>query len=285
MNERPRTLLQFGLTLLPKRESFEDECLQFLSVAAMRLDGILLSLPSWPEVPDALSHPLVIEALGRCSQDGLDVYWGRDLWIRWKDRAKANKWTQRKGDFCDPTYYAAFLSRLDAEAKAIGAKGTFAECEPYGDKHHTAWFKTNGFTSTQFWLVLNAITEAKRMAPGVTIAKPAGSSNPNHYGFATRYLGDKHLCTKTDCCRQLSDLKVNAPRQFPLLIHWWRTALTTVHNSKPDGRLNVAEWSSIDWAEIKRKRPELLGRVIKIEDGDMVEVLQQLGEVPVPDDG
>lgn len=278
--ERPRTLLQFELTLLPQKEEFEAACLDALETLNGAVDAILLSLPSWQEAPKALSHPLVVEALARCARLGIDVILGRDVWIRWETLAKANGWKQQPGDVFDRAYYVAYLSRLAAEAEAMGAEGMFAQCEPHGDKTFTAEFKAHGFTDPERRRVVSAILLACDMVPGATIAKPVGSSNPDHYGYATGHIAREHLCTKFDYCHSLSDLLkiVNVPPRYPLMLNWLRTALTSVHNANPGDRLNVPEWNHIDWAEIKRGRPEFLGRVVKAEEPDMVAVMQELGE-------
>lgn len=280
MTDRPRTLLQLELTLLEQKEHFEVACVEALSVAAPALDGVLLSLPSWQEVPDATSSELVCEALARCTTDALDVYLGRDVWIRWKERAKANGWTQDKSDVFNPAYWVAFLSRIDGEAKAVGATGTFAQCEPHGDKHNTEWFKGGGFTVSEFRRVVDAINAARNAAPAATIAKPAGSMNWAHYGYGTCKVAGQHLCTKTDHLRRASDLRSNirTPKGEQLQVHHWRTRVTSRHNANPKGKLTLPEWRAIDWAEVTRVYPEFLSCVIKAENEDMLDVLKELGE-------
>ncbi|MHC4511424.1 MAG: hypothetical protein ACYTAO_21150 [Planctomycetota bacterium] len=267
------TLLNVGLTLREEYNERERSWLGLYQHVPKFANGVLLALPSWQEVPNVLNDRLVEETLDQCVSHGLDVYFGRDLWIRWKGRTT---WKQKINDVFDPAYYAAYLSRLAAEAKAIGAKGTFAECEPYGNTIFKPWFKKDGFSEQEFWRVLAAITEARQVAPATTMAYPAGAQHPNHYSWPLRYLGNQFLHHKT---YQLLEFKVNAtpPNGFPLQMNWWGTwiAERVYPGEKP---LTVAEYQALDWGAIRQAHPDMIGNWIYIAAEEWLQVVQQLGE-------
>ena len=207
--DQPITVLLYvGLALLPTTEEQEYGWLEGYAEAAKSIDGILLNLPSWQEVPDALHNDLVQKTLRECRLHGIDVYLGRDLWIRWKGRSS---YKQKKLDVFNPAYYAAYLSRINAEAKVIGAKGTFVECEPYGNTIFKPWFKKAGFDQSECRRVLNAVAEATAIAPRVTLAYPAGGGRPNHYSWPLRYLGEQFLHSKTYQVRDPKTLRTEFP--------------------------------------------------------------------------
>lgn len=277
--KRPQTLLLMELTLLPQKEPFERDCVKALGSLDPDI-GLLISGPSWQEEPDVFHNPIMGAAIASCQLMGRKFYWGRDVWIRWKERAAGNGWKQRINDLYTPSYWAAYLSRLAVEAATMGAKGTFAQCEPHGDTIYKPWFKTEGLVDGRAGLVRDTIRAALWNAPAATIAKPAGSVNPEHFSWPMQHIAKQRLCTKTDKLRRASDLAdiVNPPKGEKLQVHRWRSVLTSRHNANPEGKLTVSEWRAIDWAEVQRLYPECQGWVIKAENDCMLAVMQELGE-------
>jgi hypothetical protein len=267
-------LLYLGLSLLDDLEEQERSWVEALPSAAGGIDGVLLALPSWQEVPDALNHELAHDARVLCRRHGLDVYHGRDLWIRWQPRST---YTQQRGDVFSVAYYVAYLSRLDAEATAIGAKGTFAECEPYGGTIFKPWFKSDGFTPDEFVQVLKAIGEARAVAPPTTLAYPAGGREPEHYSYALRYLGNQFLHSKTFEARFFGQLNATPPMFYPLQVNWWGSWLKAT-GEPGSGPLTVGEFRSLDWSAIRAEFPELQGAWIYTGSSDRVLVMHQLAE-------
>ena len=278
MSERPRTLLYFPLTLLPQKAEHEATCIKALASLNGAVDGILLALSSWQEVPLALSHPLVIEVLARCARYGITVHLGRDLWIRWKDRAIESEWRQGQDDVFNSAYYAAYLSRLAAEATAIGAHGTFAECEPQGDTVFKPWFKSTGFSPEAHFKVVKAIALARQVSPGATLVRPVGSHSASHYSYALQNLGDQQMNRKSYECHGVRHLRAISTLNRPLVVHWWGAWLTTDHHVWSDNNpLTVAEMNGMAWDVIQHEYPECQGRWFHVEQDDMIEVMGQLG--------
>ncbi len=273
--DRPvQVLLYVGLSLLPQLKDSEYGWLEIYAEVGEFADGILLALPSWQEAPNALEHDLVQKTLHKCRVHGIDVYLGRDLWIRWKARSP---YKQSKLDVFNPAYYAAYLSRIDAEARAIGAKGTFVECEPYGDTIFKPWFKQAGFDQSERQRVLKAVAEATAIAPPVTFAYPAGGRRPNHYSWPLRYLGDQFLHSKTFQVRDPKRLRATPPSGHKLQLNWWGSWLKAA--DKPgSGPLTVGEFLSLDWPGIRTELPELQGVWIYVTGSDFKQVAYLLGE-------
>lgn len=270
---KPAILLYVGLSLLPQAEEWERSWVNALGVAASGIDGILLALPSWQEAPDALQHELVKDALEQCRRHELDVYLGRDLWIRWKGHSP---YQQQRDDAVSAAYYASYLSRLDGEARAIGAKGTFAECEPYGDTIFKPWFKQDGFSAAEFNRVLTAIGKARSVAPAATMAYPAGGQHSNHYSWALRYLGKESLHSKTYQVRAPYAVNAAPPMFYPLQLNWWGSWLKAA-GPAGSGPLTVAEFRLMDWDAVRAQHPEFKGVWIYMSDKDRKQVMEQLG--------
>lgn len=275
---RPPTLFFLGLSLLERFREREEAWVEALPGLVGKVDGILLVVPSWQEAPDALCNNLVRRIATTCSLTGnsVNVYWGRRLWITWANLAD---YPQHKWDVYDPAYYAAFLSRLAAEAKAIGALGTFAECEPYGDKLHTEWFKRDGFGSWNRRKVLKAIQAAKRVAPAATMAYPAGSMDPRHYSWPMRNLGKEFLHSKTYKVQDPAQVRLNPPSGYAVNMDWWGSWVTTTGDGKT-GPLTVEQYQDLSWDDIRMlyNYPGLKGSWIFTAVDDRLAVMQVLSE-------
>ena len=282
------TLLPVDLTLLDKENCIKRETDWLEGYQAAACGGvthILLGLPSCAEAPDALSHDITRLTLTACDECGLKVVWGRDLWERWPGRSVR---PQKSGDVFDYGYYAAYLRGLAAEAAAIGAEDTWAQCEPYGESiFHDTWFKKTGLTVEARAQMIYAIGLAREIAPPTTYAYPAGGHDPIHYAYALRFLGLENLFNKTYYLRS-ADEKVNANPPFPnkLGLHYWGSAIkpsgsaTGLLRAMGLGQLTVAEFRALDFAAIQKKHPECKGFMVYADPGKVLQVMQQLGEAP-----
>ena len=271
-NTPAKIFFWIGFSLLPQDAAREAGWLQAYAEAGKYVDAVLLKLPSWQEAPDALDHELVKKTIDICRAHDIDLYLGRNLWITWKVKSS---YQQQLEDVYDPAYYTAYLSRIHAEAKAIGAVGTFVDCEPYGDTIFKPWFKPDGFTPGERLRVLEAIRAATQKVPPVDLAYPAGGMMPNHYSWATRYLGREFLHSKPYRVRHVEDLRATPPPGMPLQLDWWGTWLGI--EQVPNGPLTLAEFEALDWAAIKTVHPEVKGAWVMAAAGDRLDVMYRLG--------
>lgn len=270
---RPRTLFLLGLTLLDRFREQEEAWVEALPGLKRAVDGVLLALPSWQEAQNAIRHPLVQRVIHLCDGCGFDLYWGRRLWITWQSHANPRE--QHKSDVYNPAYYAAYLSRLHAEVSAIGAKGTFAECEPYGDTIFKPWFKSDGFTWWQRRKVLAGIAAAKQVAPAATMAYPAGGRHPEQFAWSMRYLGEQFLHSSTYKLQHPEQVYATPPRRMPLQLDWWGSWVTATGDGKT-GALTIEQYRGLDWAEIRSAYPELQGSWIFAAREDRLKVMEAI---------
>jgi hypothetical protein len=264
-------MLFIGLNLLEDLREQEDGIVEAIGSLNGSVTWILLNLPAWQQAPDALCHPLVELALVECRRARIGVNLGRDLWPRWGGAA----FDHRPFDVYNSAYYAAYLSRLDAEARAIGAAGTWAYCEPHGNSSYKETFKKYGFGLGRR-LVQRAIARALRVAPPVTFAYPAGGRDAKHYSWTMRRLGKQFLHRKTDQLRRPEDLRMTPPGGERAQVDWWGSWLTTVDGGG-FGPLLVREQRNLNWHAIQAAFPECQGYWLHAAASELAEVMRELG--------
>lgn len=291
MIDRPRTLFKLPLSLFPQKRDIEESWVSalwsVLNVGAF--DGVLLEMPCRYEVENPLESNLVRCVMSHCSGADVDLFYGPNVWVAWEDRSK---YKQRLNDVFSPAYYAAYLAHAHAVAKGMGAKGTFAVTEPYGDSPYgdspfkqplyghpeaPSWFKKSGFDPYDRCRVMCAIKDARNFVSGTTMAKPAGGQHETHFSWALRHLGDEYLFSKSYQWRKPGATPVTAPSGEVIKIHWWGSwvAIEPVPGEYP---LTFAEHRALPWDDIRAAHPELLGTWLSVSDHDILGVLKQLGE-------
>lgn len=273
---KPPVLFFLSLTLQDDLREQEEATVAAIEWLRGSVTGILLGLPSWQQEPGALHHQLVVDARMACHAAGIDIYHGRDLFSRWGPTAEI----QRRSDVFNPAYYAAYLRGLGAEARAIGAAGTFAYCEPHGDSPFQEWFKKTGFSRLDRWRVKGAIERALRVAPPTTLAYPAGGKQSSQFGWMLRRLGEQNLHHKPFKLRNPSRLHMTPPRRERIELDWWGSWLTTVDGGG-FGPLLVREWRNLDFHAIQAAYPECRGFWVyaaRGEDGnERAQVMVEMG--------
>lgn len=278
-----KKLFYIAFPLRSDTVSYERGCLEALPGVARALDGILLSIPSYHEAPEAPAHPHVQRALQLCREHGLEVYWGRHLWVSWPERSS---FVQQREDVFSAAYYATYLTRLDAEAKRLGVAGTFAYGEPHGKSiFRDQWFKRTGFTNEERRRIQDAIKAAVRVAPRATMAYPAGGGSPEHFGYTLRLLGERFLFHKTYRARNADSVKIRPPAGVQPQLHWWGSWLTMDSGAEPGkGALTVDDWLRLDLAGNTRRYPELQegGLWIYVDASERKEVMLELGKKVAP---
>ncbi len=208
-----------------------------------------------------------------CRANGIDLYLGRNPWITWK---KHSPHKQQRDDVYNPAYYTTYLSRIRAGARAIGAIGTFEDCEPYGDTIYKPWFKKDGSKNEERARVLRAIRYATAKVPPIDFAYPAGGIQPNHYSWPMRYLGKEFLHSKPFKVRKREKLRAAPPPGMPLQLDWWGTWLGVEQTA--GGPLTVEEFLALDWPVIKTAHPELKGAWLFVRSEQRRQILHRLGE-------
>ena len=276
-----RKLFFVSLSLRASNAQNEEDLLVALGELARAVDGILLCVPSYYEFPDAPSHPLVQRFVAACKLHGLDVYWGRFLWVTWDGYTK---YAQQRDDVFNPAYYAAYLSRLHVEAQMLGAAGTIAYGEPHGDSiYKETWFKRTGFTPEERSRVEAAIAEALRYAPQTTLVYPASWSSTKHFGRALRPLGRQYLHHQTYTVANIDKLPGVMPDGGPVQLDWLGSWITLEPGDNPPGKrpLTVEEWCALDIKQAVAQYPELrhggLWIYVDSAGGERARVMYALG--------
>ena len=263
--------------------AIERGYIEALPSVARAVDGILLFVPSYYEAPEAPSHPHVQRTLELCRELGLELYWGRGLWVSWP---KGTSYVQQREDVFSAAYYAAYLTRLDAEAKRLQAAGTFVYGEPHGDSIlEEQWFKRTGVTDQERERIHQAIAAAVRVAPRATMAYPGGGRNPEHFAFALRPLGGQFLYHQSYRVKRPEFLSIKPPEGEQVQLHWWGIWLTMDPASPPGkGAFTVDEWLRFDLAGAVRRFPEMQqgGLWLYVESPERREVMLELGKKLAP---
>lgn len=279
-----KKLLCIGLSLEQNQRDLEEGYLAALPQAAKAVDGVLLCVWSYYEVPNAPQHPLVRRALSICQEHNLAVYWGRHLWVDYPSHSSR---PQQREDLFSSAYYAEYLTRLATEANQIGAAGTWVYGEPHGESIlATDQFKSASLADEDLRRIAGAIEQATKLAPQATLVYPVGSSNPKHYSFALRPLGRQFLHAKTYRVTDPARTGVNPPSGQAIQLDWWGTWLTVHPSDEPRGQrpLTIEEWLAIDWDAVAKQFPEFTrgGVWIYAKWDEQQEVMEALGRAAAP---
>lgn len=247
-------LLVSYIWLLPNTEQVDREVVESLRYAAdAGITGVLFTLPTWQEKPDAVAHPLVQNALARCRALGLRIYWGRMLWIAWPGDLEVHA-----DHPYDPTYYAAALARVQAEAAILRADGTYIDAEPYG-RGPAQSIEDVLLTGDQLHAMRHAILHAVRVAGPVDIIRPTAATRAE-YQWAMRYLGNVWLDGTTRKLKSVTDWTPKTPPEGfgAQVIGAWSCWVG-------EGGLTLDDWRRIDF---------LGPRVLDVRSKEQLEILR-----------
>ena len=264
------------LSLLDHNYDFELRKIAALPDLRGVVEGVLVSTLSMYEQPNAPSHPLVRMLVETCQACTFRLCWGRNLWINWPGLNSARK--QSKSDVVDAAYYAACLSNLQREAKALGAMGTLIYTEPHAESPYclpqSTWFKEEGFDGVQMRSVKVAIALARRAADhGADYVYPVGvpqsKAARSDYGLAMRGLGRLKLHHTTYGRTK----PPNTDLEHCVQLDAWGTWLTL---EPTDHTLTIAQWQALDWEAIQAQYPECRMNWLYAEGEGFIDIAREL---------
>ena len=156
----------------------------------------IVVVPSWQRMPYAFRNPIVRRVIAACRAKGIAVVWGRWLWVAWpSDRLDAPM--PNSSSHHDASYYAAALATVRAEARFLGAVGSFLDAEPYGESTQKPTLKFSHLDDVERILIGLAVAEAVSAAGPVDWIYPTSSAKPTHYAWPISGLGRLFLDHKS----------------------------------------------------------------------------------------
>ena len=232
---------------------------------------------SWQEKQYAIESAVIKNVLHLCKFFNFPVIWGRNLWVSWpSDKLEApmpNMWQYRYA-----AYYTAAIANLKAEARSIGAAGTFLDAEPYGDSVHKKILK-NKPEVLEHDRIRGVIYEAVAHTGPVDIIYPYGSTDSKRYTWMMAGLGRIRCCEKTYYAHK-AHAKINAnppdgvtyaPGVFAALV----TEVSREINHPSQMSLTPAEVMAIDMVAVQQRYPKSIrGQAVYIPREDFAEVVK-----------
>ena len=237
---------------------------------------LIVVVRSWQEVPYAIDGSVIKSVLNLCKFFNFPVIWGRNLWVSWpSDKLKApmpDKWQYRYA-----AYYAAAIANLKAEARHLGAAGTFLDAEPYGDSVHKEILK-NKPEILEHSRIRASIYEAVAGTGPVDIIYPYDSMNPKKYTWLMSGLGRIRWGAKMYYTRDPSKpINANPPdgvAYVPGLITSFATKVSRAVGSPKQMTLTPAEVRAIDMNLARKRFPSIQGQGIYIPYAEFAEVVK-----------
>ncbi len=265
------------------RENTIKEDLQIVK-ALRHAEGIFTHMifvaPSWQERPDAALNPIVQEAFRVCRQHGLGAFWGRWLWVGWPNWELEDP-LPGPDSHLDATYYAAAISTLRAEARLLGAVGTFLDAEPNARAEQKPTLKNKRLAPEDRLAISTAIREAVKYAGQVDLLYPTSSNRASHYAWPLEGLA-RFRCDAKPYYQHKSSGKIfaNPPAGYEHKLDLWGSFVTPV--SRQIGGTGSTSWTlTIDDAKalnldiIRQRYPECRGFWVYTDE--LVEVLREWG--------
>lgn len=250
----------------------DQDTLNVLALRHLRVPrSVAIVVPSWADAPEAIVHPLVLQAVNICLARDRQVIWGRRLWNTWNYVDISHH--------ADPSYYRATLIQMFGETRSLKAQHSMLDCEPYGDAREKAIFKAGDLTDTIKLDTSQAIGMATMNDMCVDFVAPCASTSPHSYVGIMRLLGRWGWDEKTYRARH-PDYAVpicQPPAGQGYAIEYWGTAIASKPDPTDEKRyLSVDEFKALQWSEIQARHPLCRGQWIYIAHEDFADVAQQL---------
>jgi len=246
---------------------------------------VILKVPSWQEYPDAPDHLLIKHALNICRDRGIPVIWGRNLWVSWPEFVDGTKFNfvppiPDASSQYDPAYFAAALATVSAEARRIGAVGTFLDTEPYGDSVHKLSLKSAELTEALQSRIRSAVQIAVASAGRVDFVYPSSSGRATHFAWPLLELGQWRCDSKayytTAPDYQLP--KINPPTCIEHRLDLWGC---NVGLGRPEDvvgsqvKLTIADVMALDLSVIRQQHPDCRGIWVYIDADIFPDVIRR----------
>ncbi len=192
-----------------------------LNVKPNAFTHAIVVVPSWQRMPYAFQNPIVRRIISTCRSKGIAVVWGRWLWVAWpSDKLEAPM--PNANSHHDASYYATAIATVRAEARFLGAVGSFLDAEPYGDSTQKPTLKFVPIDDVERIMIGLAIKEAVAAAGPVDWIYPTSSASPTHYAWPIARLGRVRCDAKPYYTRE-SDGQViaNPPAGYQHRLQLW----------------------------------------------------------------
>ncbi len=242
---------------------------------------VILVVPSWQERPNAANNPIVRRAMATCRAMHLGVFWGRWLWVGWPSHEFEELLPGPASHF-DATYYAAAISTLRAEARLLGAVGTFLDAEPYGDSAQKPTLKFKHLTAEDRQAISAAVRDAVQYAGPVDLIYPASSNLSTHYSWPLEGLARFRCDAKPFYQRKSSgQIVARPPTGYEHKLHFWGSFVTTPASRQIGGAtstswtLTIDEAKALDLDIIRERFSECRG--LWVYSDQLVAVLREWG--------
>lgn len=238
---------------------------------------VFLIVMSWQERPDAPRNPIVQRALAICRERGIHVIWGRWLWVAWPSDKLEAPMPAADSHF-DPTYYATAIATLKAEARSLGAVGTFLDAEPYGHSAQKPTLKFRKLDDDDRRRIQTAVAKAVAHSGPVDFIYPTSSAHAFHYAWPLAGLGRLRCDSKTYYSKEPDQVpKIRSPDGYEHRMDLWgcNVGLGRPQDQRKGGRrLTVKDVKSLDLSLIRKRYPHCKGVWVYADSSILVEVVE-----------
>jgi len=237
---------------------------------------VILTVPSWQEVPEASEHELVRRAAAALREQGIGLVWGRWLWVAWPEGVKDAPTSE---SHFEADFYSEAIRRVRRESASLGAVGTFLDAEPYGQSAQKPTMKFTELTESDRVRIHHAVSQAVAEAGPVDLIYPTSSMRPSHFGWPLADLGVLRCDSKTYYVRapQYRLPVVRPPPGYEHRLDLWGVNVGLAATGSTDRRsqpLTVGELLALDLHDIRRQYPGCRGLWVYMDYSIMADVLR-----------
>jgi hypothetical protein len=250
------------LQLTDKSEEKDVAILRaLLKVKRNAFTHAVVVVPSWQRMPYAFRNPIVRRIITTCRAKGIALVWGRWLWVA-RPSDKLDAPMPNSISHLDASYYAAALANVRAEARFLGAVGSFLDAEPYGDSAQKPTLKFVALNDVERVLISLAIAEAVAAAGPVDWIYPTSSASPTRYPWPMARLGRVRLDARPYYTRE-SDGEVIArpPAGYKHRLQLWGAFVLPKRTEISPGlwTLNISDAKRLDPNVMRQKHEHCMG--------------------------
>ena len=238
---------------------------------------VFLIVLSWQERPDAPRNPIVQRALTICRERGIKVIWGRWLWVAWPSDKLEAPMPVADSHF-DSAYYATAIATLKAEARSLGAVGTFLDAEPYGHCAQKPTLKFKKLDDNDRQRIKRAVAGAVAHVGPVDFIYPTSSSRASHYAWPLAGLGRLRCDSKTYYSIGPDQVpKIRSPDGYEHRMDLWGCNVglgRPQDHMKGQRKLTIQDVKSLDLSLIRKDYPHCKGVWVYADTSILAKVVE-----------
>lgn len=224
---KPMRLARISLPLLD--ETWETDLAQVTALRHLKggwFTSVIFTVPSWPEVPHAVMHPLVRLGVDLATAAHLCIYLGRRCYVTYPDRCPADmKQWRHAGAYADSAYYARMIQQVKEEVEILDIEGCGLDMEMHA-KCPDKFLKEYELVQDEVTDIklTQAIRSAVQCAGQVDIVGKVDSGRPSSVNWRNIPIGKLGISGKSRYAHGLDDLPTaNPPEGTEHQIDLWES--------------------------------------------------------------